>query len=50
MTKIPVIFEGKNFLILYQYSSGYCEISEEDNHYRNIKLVHISELEMIRKS
>ncbi|WP_335465320.1 hypothetical protein [Neobacillus drentensis] len=44
MTKIPVIFKGKKFILLYQYSSGYCEITEEGSNYRDIKLVHFSEL------
>jgi hypothetical protein len=29
LTKIPVIFEGKDFILLHQYASGYCEITEE---------------------
>ncbi|PLS04016.1 hypothetical protein [Neobacillus cucumis] len=44
MTKIPVIFEGKDYIMLHQYSSGYCEITEEGASYKEIKLVHFSEL------
>lgn len=44
MTKIPVNFEGKDYILLYQYSSGYCEIKEEGVAYKDIKLVHFSAL------
>ncbi|TWE06388.1 hypothetical protein FB550_102410 [Neobacillus bataviensis] len=44
MTNISVIYEGKDYILLHQYSSGYCEITEEWAPYRNIKLVHFSEL------
>ncbi|MGF6949957.1 hypothetical protein QF028_002462 [Neobacillus sp. B4I6] len=34
MKSIPVIFEGKEYIILIQYASGYCEIMKqgEPNH------------------
>ncbi|OIK09344.1 hypothetical protein BIV60_24235 [Bacillus sp. MUM 116] len=44
MTKIPVIFEGKDYILLQQYASGFCEISEEGAANKDIKLVHFSEL------
>lgn len=44
LTKIPVIFEGKDFILLHQYASGYCEITEEGSPHNGIKLVHFSEL------
>ncbi|MED1470109.1 hypothetical protein [Bacillus salipaludis] len=43
MGKILVIFEGKEYTILHQYASGYCEIMDEGSPL-NIKLVHFSEL------
>ena len=44
MDKIRVSFEGKDYIVLHQYSSGFCEIKEEDHQYWDVKLVHASEL------
>lgn len=46
MKYIDVIYGGKEYLLLFEYASGYCEIQEKNNHY-NIKLVHVSELEQL---
>lgn len=48
LEKIPVIYQGENYIMFVQYVSGFCEIVEEgDYSYRHIKLVHISELKII---
>lgn len=41
-----VLYNGKKYVILYKYTSGYCEIKEIGSFY-NIELVHSSELENI---
>jgi hypothetical protein len=38
-----VLYNGKKYIILYEYDSGYCEIKELDS-VHNIQLVHLSEL------
>jgi hypothetical protein len=38
-----VLYNGKKYVILYTYTSGYCEIKEVDS-LHNIQLVHISEV------
>ncbi|MBT2697243.1 hypothetical protein J7E79_07440 [Bacillus sp. ISL-40] len=44
MERIPVIFQGKDYIMIFQYASGYCEIVEEVELNFKIKLVHFSEL------
>lgn len=44
MGKTRVIYEGKEYILIYQYSSGYCEIREEGTLKGNVLLVHFSEL------
>lgn len=44
MKDIQVIYAGKEYIILYKYASGYCEIQEKNNLF-NIKLVHVSQLD-----
>jgi len=44
MKSIPVIFEGKEYIMFIQYASGYCEIIKQGESYHKIKLVHFSEL------
>jgi hypothetical protein len=44
MERTPVIYEGKNYILLIRYASGYCEIVEEDVRFHQVKLVHFSEL------
>lgn len=44
--KKQVLYQGKNFILLHQYSSDFCEIQEEHSRY-NIILVHVSELTFI---
>jgi hypothetical protein len=38
-----VLYNGKKYIILYKYTSGFCEIKEV-NSLHNIQLVHLSEL------
>jgi hypothetical protein len=38
-----VFYNGKRYIILYKYTSGYCEIKEIES-IHNIQLVHMSEL------
>lgn len=38
-----VLYQGKKYTILYQYTSGFCEIQELTNRF-NIQLVHVSEI------
>lgn len=47
MERIPVIFQGKDYFIIFQYASGYCEIiiQEGEPNYK-VKLVHFSELKL----
>jgi hypothetical protein len=44
--RIPVIYQGKEYVIIFQYESGYCEIVEEGEPNQNVKLVHSSELKL----
>jgi len=44
--RIPVIYQGKEYVIIFQYESGYCEIVEDGEHNHNVKLVHFSELKL----
>lgn len=39
-----VIYQGEEYYVLKQYTSGYCEIQKDRTMYHQIKLVHISEL------
>ncbi|MED1469833.1 hypothetical protein [Bacillus salipaludis] len=48
MERIPVVFKGKDYFMIFQYSSGYCEIVEEGEPNHNVKLVHFSELTLKR--
>ncbi len=41
---MDVIYGGKEYLLLFEYASDYCEIQDKNNQY-TIKLVHDSELE-----
>lgn len=38
-----VLYEGKLFIVIYKYTSGYWEIREKENKF-NIQLVHASEV------
>lgn len=38
-----VFYNGKRYLILYMFTSGYSEIKEVES-LRNIKLVHLTEI------
>ncbi|WP_213144133.1 hypothetical protein [Neobacillus citreus] len=46
MVGIPVVFQGKDYIMLVKYESGYCEIVEVGETYNKIKLVHFSELKL----
>ena len=39
-----VLYDGKVFIVIYKYSSGYWEIKEKNNRF-NIQLVHKSEVQ-----
>lgn len=39
-----VIYNGKKYIILHMYDSGYCEIKEEGNQY-NVELVNFLDLQ-----
>ena len=41
-----VLYDGKLFIVIYKYSSGYWEIREKDSKF-NIQLVHESEVEIV---
>ena len=43
MKYIDVMYGGKEYLLLFEYDSGYCEIQEKNNQ-NNIKLVHSTQL------
>ncbi|MEO2076325.1 MAG: hypothetical protein ABGX20_13220 [Bacillus sp. (in: firmicutes)] len=45
-TNSQVLFNGKKYVILYKYTSGYCEIKEVGS-IHNIKLVHLTELKKL---
>lgn len=38
-----VIYKGKNYEVIYTYTTGYCEIKESGSLYK-VELVHIKEL------
>ncbi|NRD77900.1 hypothetical protein HPT25_10950 [Bacillus sp. BRMEA1] len=40
-----VFYNGKKYVIIYMYSSGYCEIRAEDKLHK-VELVHLSEITM----
>lgn len=44
MNRIPVIFHGQDYLILFQNASGYCEIIKAGEPNSIKELVHFSEL------
>lgn len=48
MNKIPVIFQGQDYLILFQNASGYCEIIKAGEPDPKKELVHFSELVLKR--
>lgn len=45
-TNSQVLFNGKIYVILYKYTSGYCEIKEVGS-IHNIKLVQLTELKKL---
>jgi len=44
-----VIFEEKNYTILWLYNNGTCEIKEQDS-LGKVKLVSLSELKVLKKN
>ncbi|WP_160724889.1 hypothetical protein [Bacillus sp. USDA818B3_A] len=44
MERTPITFQGKDYILLYQYESGYCEIVKVGEQYNQILLVHLSEI------
>jgi hypothetical protein len=44
---IQVSYQGKDYIILHEYSSGFCEIIQEGKRNWDIKLVHFTELILI---
>ncbi|GKU82626.1 hypothetical protein [Niallia sp. NCCP-28] len=38
-----VLHEKKEYYLIYQYDSGFCEIKSKERHF-SVELVHISEL------
>lgn len=44
MERIPILYKGEDFLLLFQYASGYCEIVKDGEAIHQIKLVHFSEV------
>lgn len=45
MEKARVYFQGKEYILLNHYASGYCEIVEDGELNNQVKLVHFYELE-----
>lgn len=39
-----VLYDGKVFIVIYKYSSGYWEIREKDSRF-NVQLVHESQVQ-----
>ncbi|WP_192885604.1 hypothetical protein [Priestia megaterium] len=44
-----VIFEEKNYTVLWLYNNGTCEIKEQDS-LGKVKLVSLSELKVLKKN
>jgi len=39
-----ITFQGKDYILLFKYESGYCEIVKEGERNHQILLVHFSEI------
>jgi hypothetical protein len=48
LNNIRVMFKGKEYIILHQSSTGYCEIIEIGGSKDHVQLVHFSELVLIK--
>nr|WP_263327384.1 hypothetical protein [Neobacillus sp. Marseille-Q6967] len=46
MEKLPVIYQGKLYIMLYQDSSGFCGIVKQGSPSNHVKVVHFSELQL----
>ena len=44
MDRTPITFQGKDYILLFKYESGYCEIVKEGERNHQILLVHFSEI------
>ncbi|NRD76805.1 hypothetical protein HPT25_04775 [Bacillus sp. BRMEA1] len=44
MERISVTFEGEDYILLFRYESGFCEIVKEGSRLHHVKLVHLSEV------
>jgi len=44
VNRTPVTYKGKDYTMLFQHASGYCEIVEDGEPNQQVKLVHFSEL------
>jgi len=42
LTRVPVIYQDKDYIILIQYAFSYCEIVEVEKTNHSVKLVHFS--------
>ncbi|TWE00997.1 hypothetical protein FB550_10649 [Neobacillus bataviensis] len=49
MNKEIVRYDGKLFMVIYKYSSGYWEIREKDSKF-NVQLVHESEVQAVEET
>jgi hypothetical protein len=45
MDRIPILYQGKDYFLLFRYESGYCEIQKEGERSHQVILVHISEIQ-----
>jgi hypothetical protein len=44
-----VVYDGKLFIVIYKYSSGYWELREKDSKF-NVQLVHESEVQTVEET
>ena len=46
MNREEVLYDGKRYLVIFRYTSGYLEIQEKDSRF-TIQLVHRSEVQPV---
>ncbi|WP_197282589.1 hypothetical protein [Bacillus sp. FJAT-18017] len=44
MENLPVLYQGKEYLLIIQYASGFCEVIEKGDLSNKVELVHFTEL------
>ncbi|WP_197028403.1 hypothetical protein [Bacillus sp. EB01] len=44
MENLPVIYQGKEYFLVVQYASGFCEVIEKGDLSNKVELVHFTEL------